>query len=101
MIVSYQNKLEMNTVILIIILLVKNLLILIILLCLKKETNPKTPKFKVSDRVRITKYKNIFSKGYITNQSKEIFVIVSVLKNNPRIYKIKYLNEEQAAFMKK
>ena len=28
----------------------------------KIETNHKTPKFKVNDRVRITKYKNIFSK---------------------------------------
>ena len=27
------------------------------------ETNPKAPKFKVNDRVRITKYKSIFSKG--------------------------------------
>ena len=30
----------------------------------KTETNYKAPKFKVGDRVRITKYKNIFSKGY-------------------------------------
>ena len=27
------------------------------------ESNCKAPKFKVNDRVRITKYKNIFSKG--------------------------------------
>ena len=27
----------------------------------------KAPKFKVGDRVRIIKYKNIFSKGYIKN----------------------------------
>ena len=27
----------------------------------------KAPKFKVSDRVRIAKYKNIFSKGYTKN----------------------------------
>ena len=27
------------------------------------ETNPKAPKLKVNDRVRITKYKNIFGKG--------------------------------------
>ena len=27
------------------------------------ETNSKTPKLKVNDRVRITRYKNIFSKG--------------------------------------
>ena len=33
----------------------------------KIETNPKAPKFKVNDRVRITKYKNIFSKGYTEN----------------------------------
>ena len=32
---------------------------LIILLWMKNtETNPKVPKFKVNDRVRITKYKN-------------------------------------------
>ena len=30
----------------------------------KIETNHKAPKFKVNDRVRITKYENIFSKGY-------------------------------------
>ena len=30
----------------------------------KIETNSKAPKFKINDRVRITKYKNIFSKGY-------------------------------------
>ena len=29
----------------------------------KIETNLKTAKFKVNDRVTITKYKNIFSKG--------------------------------------
>ena len=49
----------------------------------KIETNPKSPKFKVTDRVRITKYKNIFSKGYTENWSKEIFIIDSVLKANP------------------
>ena len=29
----------------------------------KKEVNDKDPKFKVGDHVRISKYKNIFSKG--------------------------------------
>ena len=33
----------------------------------KFETNHKAPKFKVNDRVRITKHKNIFSKGYAEN----------------------------------
>ena len=34
---------------------------------LKKESNDKIPKFKVRDRVRISKYKNIFAKGYMPN----------------------------------
>ena len=42
------------------------------------DSNPKAPKFKVCDKVRITKYKNIFSKGYTKNCSKEIFVVDSV-----------------------
>ena len=67
----------------------KNLLILIILLWLKKnETTPKASKFKFYDRVRIIKYKNIFSKGYTENWSLEIFIIDSVLKTNPWTYKI-------------
>ena len=32
-----------------------------------KEVNDKSPKFKVGDHVRISKYKNIFAKGYIPN----------------------------------
>ena len=38
----------------------------------KIETNCKAPKFKVTDRVRITKYRNIFSKGCT---EKEIFIL--------------------------
>ena len=59
------------------------------------ETNPKAPKFKVNDRVRITKYKNTFSKGYTENWSKEIFIINCVLKTNSWTYKIKELNREK------
>ena len=33
----------------------------------KKEINDKNPKFKVSDYVRNSKYKNIFAKGYTPN----------------------------------
>ena len=33
----------------------------------KFDTNSKASKFKGNDRVRITKYKNTFSKGYIEN----------------------------------
>ena len=59
------------------------------------ETNPKAPKFNVSDRVRIKKYKNNFSKGYTENWSREIFIIDSVLKTNPWTYKMKDLNREK------
>ena len=31
------------------------------------ENNDKDPKFKVGDHVRISKYKNIFAKGYTPN----------------------------------
>ena len=47
------------------------------------ESNPKAPKFIVNDTVRITKYKNIYSKSYRENWSREIFIIDSVLKTNP------------------
>ena len=41
----------------------------------KKEVNDKDPKFKVGDYVRISKYKNVFAKGYMPNWSEEVFVI--------------------------
>ena len=40
-----------------------------------KEINYKDSKFKIGDIVRISKYKNIFTKGYIPNWSEEVFVI--------------------------
>ena len=61
----------------------------------KIETNPIAPKFKVNDRVRNTKYKNIFSKGFIENWSREIFIINFALKINPWPYKFKDLNKEK------
>ena len=61
----------------------------------KIETSHKAPKFKVIDRVRITKSKNIFSKGYTENRSREISVIDSFFKTNPWTYKIKDLNVEK------
>ena len=37
------------------------------------EVNDKDPKFKVGDHVRISRYKNIFAKGYTSNWSEESF----------------------------
>ena len=39
------------------------------------EHNGKASRFKVGDRVRISKFKNIFAKGYTPNLSKEIFIV--------------------------
>ena len=44
------------------------------------QSKYKSTKFKARDRVRITNYKNIFSKGYTENWSKEKFIIPFLLK---------------------
>ena len=59
------------------------------------QTNSISPKFKVGYRITITKYKNIFSKVYTENWSKEMFVIDSMLKTYLWTYKIKDLNGEK------
>ena len=40
-----------------------------------EETNKKSPKFKFGDHVRISKYKNNFTKGYVPNWSEEVFIV--------------------------
>ena len=40
-----------------------------------KEINNKDPKFKVGDRARISKYKNIFAKGYMHNGVKKYLLL--------------------------
>ena len=40
-----------------------------------EDFNKKDPKFKVGDHVRISKYKNIFAKGYAPNLSEEVLVV--------------------------
>ena len=54
--------------------------------------NHKAHKFKVGNKVRISKYKKIFNKGFTDNWSREVFLIDSVMKNNPWTYKIKDSN---------
>ena len=60
-----------------------------------KEINNKDPKFKVGDRARISKYKNIFAKGYMPNWSEEVFVIKKVKNTVPWTYVINDLNVEE------
>ena len=60
----------------------------------KKEVNDKDPKFKVGDRVRISKYKTIFAKGYTPNWSEEIFVASKIKNAVAWTYVINDLNGE-------
>ena len=52
-------------------------------------------KFKVDDLVRISKYKNIFAKGYSPNWSEEVFVIKKVKNTVPWTYVINDLNGDE------
>ena len=60
-----------------------------------KEVNNKDPKFRVGDHVRISKYQNIFAKGYTPNWSEEVFVIKEIKNTVPWTYVINDLNGEE------
>ena len=49
-----------------------------------EDSNEKDPKFKVGDRVRISKQKNIFAKAQTQNWSEEIFVVRKMKNTVPR-----------------
>ena len=55
----------------------------------------KYPKFKVGDHIRISKYKNIFGKGYAPNWSEEVFVISKIKNTVPWTYVINDLSGEK------
>ena len=59
------------------------------------EHNEKDSRFKVGDRVRISKFKNIFAKGYAPNWSSEIFIVDKVNDTIPYTYNLKDLNDEE------
>ena len=44
----------------------------------KKLINNQDRKFKIGDIVRISKYKNIFAKGYTPNWSEEVLMVKKV-----------------------
>ena len=69
----------------------------------KKEINDKNPKFKVCDHVRISKYNNIFAKGYMPNWSQEIFVIkkIKILYHGHMLLMMLMVKNLLVLFMKK
>ncbi|KAF4529737.1 hypothetical protein B566_EDAN017889 [Ephemera danica] len=56
--------------------------------------NKKSAKFQEGDHVRVSKYRHIFSKGYLPLWSTEIFRIRRVQKTTPHTYLLESLNKE-------
>ena len=53
------------------------------------------PKFSIGDKVRISKKKTTFEKGYTTRWTEEIFTITKINHTSPVTYKIADLNGEE------
>ena len=62
-----------------------------------EDSNVTKPKFKGGDHVRISKYKNVFAKGFMQNWSEEVFVVIKVKNTVPWAYVISDLNGEPIA----
>ena len=60
-----------------------------------EESNEKDPKFKVGDHIRISKFRNVFAKGYTPNWSEEVFVVKKIKNTVPWTYVISDLNGEE------
>ena len=54
----------------------------------KARTNPVEPKFSVGDKVRITKKKSNFEKGYTPRWTEEVFTVSQIQYTDPPTYKI-------------
>ena len=67
----------------------------ILMLNIMKILIKKGTKFKVNDHVRISKYKNIFAKGYVPNWSEEVFIVNEIKNTVPWTYTISDLNGEK------
>ena len=57
----------------------------------------KAPKFKVGDKVRVSKLKNMFEKKYTPNWSCETFTIIDIKKSNPIMYYLKDYQDQHVA----
>ena len=62
-----------------------------------EDSNKKNPEFKVNYRVRISKHKNIFAKGYTPNWLEEVFVVSKIKNTVPWTYVISDLNGDEIA----
>ena len=60
-----------------------------------KSSSSERSRFKIGDRVRISKFKNIFAKVYTPNWSREIFIVNKINDPVPYTYNLKDLNDEE------
>ena len=67
--------------------------VLITLFGYEQDEYPK-PNFSLGETVRVSKYKNIFGKGYEANFTEEIFKITKVLRGNPNMYELEDYESE-------
>ena len=61
------------------------------------DSNEKDSKLKFDDHVKISKYKNIFAKGYTQNWSEEVFIINKIKNKVPWTYVTSDLNDTPIA----
>ena len=68
-----------------------------------EDSNITKPKFKAAGYVRISKYKNIFAKGYTQNWLEKVFIVTKIKNTVPWTYVVNDLNGEPipGSFMKK
>ena len=60
------------------------------------ERTSSKPKFKVGEKVRISKYKRkVFEKGYTPNWTEEVFLVDAIQYTNPKTYRLRDLNDEE------
>ena len=59
------------------------------------EHKEKRSRFKVGDRFRISKFKNVNAKGYTPNWSREMFIVNKINDTVPYTYNIKDLNDQE------
>src|SRR6218665_544760 len=59
------------------------------------NSEPIKPRFSVGDKVRITKKKTTFEKGFTANFTEEVFTVTKILYTDPPTYKISDYNGEE------
>ena len=63
-------------------------------LTLYGDVNMQKPKFKIDDKVRISKNRRAFAKNHLPGWTEELFIVHQTFSGDPPSYKIKDLNNE-------